>query len=404
MLALAALLIFCIVQEKNFQEGPVYDYERYYGRVIINKSEVENLPGDDLSLYASASVAIDYRDGHILYGDEENIQLPMASTTKILTAIIALENASGDEIVTISKNAANSPKVRLGVKEGEQYYLKDLLLSMMLGSHNDSAVAIAEHLAGSTEAFSKMMNEKAHELGVKNSSFVTPNGLDAENHYSTAYDMAVIGSYAIQNDEFVKLINTSQHSFSEINNKSSHNVTNINSYLSIDDTAIGIKTGFTGKAGYCFVGANTYEDTIVVSCVLACGWPPDKNYKWNDMKSLMNMVRENYYDISVEFPEYTLDLPVTTETNRSIIVNGFNLNILHSEDESVTQVICVKPYQKEYETATDNNAIGNSDMSQIDFFLKQSKNEGVKIGNYEVEEYLYYGNVKRVINNEIRIN
>ncbi|MBQ7976762.1 MAG: D-alanyl-D-alanine carboxypeptidase, partial [Clostridia bacterium] len=274
MLALAALLIFCIVQEKNFQEGPVYDYERYYGRVIINKSEVENLPGDDLSLYASASVAIDYRDGHILYGDEENIQLPMASTTKILTAIIALENASGDEIVTISKNAANSPKVRLGVKEGEQYYLKDLLLSMMLGSHNDSAVAIAEHLAGSTEAFSKMMNEKAHEIGVKNSSFVTPNGLDAENHYSTAYDMAVIGSYAIQNDEFVKLINTSQHSFSEINNKSSHNVTNINSYLSIDDTAIGIKTGFTGKAGYCFVGANTYEDTIVVSCVLACGWPP----------------------------------------------------------------------------------------------------------------------------------
>lgn len=404
VLALIVLIIFCIIQEKNYKEEPVYNYERYYERVIIEKIETEDLPGEDLSLYASASVSIDYRDGHILYGDEENIQLPMASTTKILTAIIALENASPDEIVTISKNAANSPKVRLGVKEGEQYYLKDLLLSMMLGSHNDSAVAIAEHLAGSTEAFAEVMNKKAYEIGVKNSSFVTPNGLDAENHYSTAYDMAVIGSYAIKNDDFVKLVNTSQHSFLEINHKSSHNVTNINSYLSIDDTAIGIKTGFTGKAGYCFVGANTYRDTVVVSCVLACGWPPDKNYKWNDMKSLMNMIRENYDDINVEFPEYTLDVPVTSETSRTITINEFELNILHSENESVTQVICVKPYQNNLETATDHNATEKIDTLQNDFFLTEIEKESVKMGSYEVEEYVYYGNVKKIVNNEIRID
>ena len=124
---------------------------------------------------------------------------PMASTTKIMTCILALENADEEEIVGISDDAASQPQVRLGVRKDENYYLKDLLYSLMLESHNDSAVAIAEHVAGSVEAFAEMMNRKALDLGCKDTHFVTPNGLDARDeegvHSTTARDLAVIMKY-----------------------------------------------------------------------------------------------------------------------------------------------------------------------------------------------------------------
>ena len=393
------IVIACFISRKKESNTLIYNYERYYEKIIISAdSNIENTMAE-LSLYAGASVAIDADDGHILYGENEFQQMAMASTTKILTAIIALENTDGNEIVTISKNAAGSPKVKLGVKEGEQYYLKDLLLSMMLGSHNDSSVAIAEHIAGSTEEFSKLMNQKAMEIGATDSFFVTPNGLDAENHYSTAYDMALIGSYAIQNEDFVELVNTSSHSFSEINGKSYHSVSNINSYLTIDDTAIGIKTGFTGKAGYCFVGANRYEDKIVVSCVLACGWPPNKTYKWSDMKTLMNAVRENYSNKAVDFPEYTLEIPLTYEFSKQIKVNAEQTNILYNGCESITQIVCIRPSETNSETATGNN----SEYSIVSLNEINSDNS-TDLGNgYVAEQYILYGNVKKYIENGIEI-
>lgn len=375
---------------------PEYDYERYFEYIVSEAYSGEDGDGSDaedsqeyhedistsVSLYAGAAVVLDYRDGHILYGNNEFTAMPMASTTKILTAIIALENTSPDEVVTISANAANSPKVRLGVREGEEYYMKDLLLSMMLGSHNDSAVAIAEHIAGSTEAFSKMMNEKAYEIGVSDSSFVTPNGLDDENHYSTAYDMAIIGSYAISNEDFVELVNTSSHSFSEINGKSYHSVNNINSYLTMDDTAIGIKTGFTGKAGYCFVGANTYEGTVVVSCVLACGWPPNKTYKWHDMKALMALVRENYTEETISAEQRTLSVPVDAGETAEILLLPQEIKFLRAEGESVVQIVKVIPEGPEEKIA---------------------QGESFVVGGYAAEEYFYYGNVVKKIENGMQV-
>lgn len=376
---------------------PEYNYERYFEHIVS-----EAYSGDDgesgstdgsqdfhedistsVSLYAGAAAVIDPRDGHILYGNNLFTEMPMASTTKILTAIIALENTSPDEVVKISANAANSPKVRLGVREGEEYYMRDLLLSMMLGSHNDSAVAIAEHIAGSTEAFSKMMNEKAYEIGVADSSFVTPNGLDNENHYSTAYDMAVIGGYAINNEEFVKLVNTASHSFSEINGKSYHSVNNINSYLTMDETAIGIKTGFTGKAGYCFVGANTYEDTVVVSCVLACGWPPNKTYKWHDMKALMEFVRKNYKGVTVTSEQHVLSVPVDAGKVAGIVLLSEEIRFLRAEGESVVQIVKITPEE---------------------WGKKGQEEKSFAIDGYSAEEYFYYGNVVRKIDNGMKTN
>ena len=218
----------------------------------------------------------------------------MASTTKIMTCIVTLEQGKLDDVVTVSSYAARMPDVQLKIKEGEKYYLKDLLYSLMLESHNDVAVAIAEHVGGSVEGFATMMNDKARSLQCFNTNFVTPNGLDAEGHYTSARDLGVIAAYAIKNKDFIAITNTPSYQFKEINNKRSFSVSNKNKFLYMMDGAVGVKTGFTSKAGYCFVGAVKKADRTLISVVLGCGWPPQKTLKWTDTKRLMAYGIDNY--------------------------------------------------------------------------------------------------------------
>ena len=239
-------------------------------------------------LYASAACLYDAAQGRVLFEQKGEQRLAMASTTKIMTLIVILENASMDDVVTVSKNAAAQPDVQLNIREGEQYRLGDLLYSLMLESHNDTAVALAEHVGGSVEGFCAMMNAKAAELGLVDTCFETPNGLDGENHYTTAIELAKIAAYAIQNEEFIKITNTTSYQFDELTSKRSCMVSNKNRFLYMMEGAIGVKTGFTGKAGYCFVGAIQRGDVQLISVVLACGWPPNKNYKWSDTRTLMD--------------------------------------------------------------------------------------------------------------------
>ena len=256
----------------------------------------------DPKVHGLASLLMDGSVNRVLYEKNGYERLAMASTTKIMTSIIALENSSLDEVVTISSYAAKMPDVQLNVKPGEQYYLKDLLLSLMLESHNDVAVAIAEHVGGSVEGFATMMNDKARSLDCEDTNFITPNGLDAEGHYTTAKDLAVIASYAIKNDMFIKITNTASHGFSEINGKRNFHVSNKNQFLYMMDGSIGIKTGFTNKAGYCFVGAVQRPDKTLISVVLGCGWPPSKSLKWRDTKALMSYGIDNYKLVEVNYP------------------------------------------------------------------------------------------------------
>ena len=248
-------------------------------------------PGD---LYAKSALLMDGDSKRVLYEKNGYEKMPMASTTKILTCIVALENSNPDDVVKFSTYASAMPKVKLGAMPGEEFYMKDLLMSLMLESHNDTAVAIAESVAGSTEKFANMMNERAKSMGAFNSNFVTPNGLDDDNHYTTAYDLALITSEAIKNEEFVKIINTPSHSFSSINNNTSFSVSNKDAFLQMMDGAIGVKTGFTGKAGYCFVGAVKKNEKTFISVVLASGWPPSKQYKWKDTVKIMRYGCANY--------------------------------------------------------------------------------------------------------------
>lgn len=239
-------------------------------------------------LYAYASCLMDGENNRVLFENHGNEPLPMASTTKIMTLIVILEHASMDEVVTVSQNAAAQPDVQLNIRAGEQYRLGDLVYSLMLESHNDVAVALAEHVGGSVEGFCALMNAKAAALGLVDTCFETPNGLDSENHHTTAIELSKIAAYAIQNPDFIKITNTTTYQFNELTTGRSFTVSNKNRFLYMMEGAIGVKTGFTGKAGYCFVGALKRGDHTLIAAMLACGWPPHKTYKWSDTQKLMN--------------------------------------------------------------------------------------------------------------------
>lgn len=279
--------------------------------------------GADLKLYAKAAVLMDADSGRVLYercGDE---QLAMASTTKIMTLIVTLENASLDDTVEVSSYAASMPQVHLGMRSGEQYRLRDLTLSLMLESHNDSAVAIAEHVGGSVEQFAALMNRKAAEIGCEHTYYITPNGLDAEQdgkfHSTTARDLALVMSYCVakspQRETFLEITRTPNHSFTDLSGRRSFSCVNHNAFLSMMTGALSGKTGFTNKAGYCYVGALRRDGKTFVVALLACGWPNHRTYKWSDTRTLMEYGLAHYRYRSfdeVEIPaEATADIIVS---------------------------------------------------------------------------------------------
>lgn len=253
-------------------------------------------------LYAQSAILMDADSGRVLFEKNGAEQRPMASTTKILTCILVLENAGLEESAQVSANAASQPKVHLGVSAGERYCVKDLLYSLMLESHNDAAVVLAEHVGGSLEGFAGMMNQKAREIGCEHSYFITPNGLDAEDaqgmHSTTAEELARIMRYCImlspKKEEFLEITRTPSWTFSDEEGKRNFSCNNHNAFLGMMDGALSGKTGFTGKAGYCYVGALERDGKTFIVALLACGWPNNKGYKWQDTRKLMEYALENY--------------------------------------------------------------------------------------------------------------
>ncbi len=266
--------------------------------INVQAKEIEEPQG----LYALSAVLMDAETGRILFAKEGDVVRAMASTTKIMTCILALELGNKTDVVTVSDNASRQPKVRLGVQKGEQYYLYDLLYSLMLESHNDVAVAIAEYIGGSVKGFAKLMNQKAEEIGCENTHFITPNGLDATDsggtHSTTAIELAKIMSYCVldspKREEFLSITQTASYQVSELNGKRSDYCANHNAFLGMMDEAISGKTGYTNDAGYCYVGAVESEGRTFTVALLGCGWPNNKNYKWKDMRKLVQYGMEHY--------------------------------------------------------------------------------------------------------------
>ena len=304
-----------------------------YFALIVNetiyaKSGDAFLPLKSNELYALSACLMDADSRRVLYDKNADEVRAMASTTKIMTLIVALEYANENDIVTVSPYAASMPDVQLNIRAGEQYRLGDLYYAMMLESFNDVAVTIAEYIGecyalnrddrtANTDikarsyddskkyvhTFAKLMNEKAKELGCENTYFITPNGLDAEDengkHSTTAKELAVIASYAIKNERFNDIIGTRQYSFCEVNGTRNCSAYNKDAFLNQMNGAFGIKTGFTGNAGYCFVGALKSDGRTFISVVLGSGWPSNRTYKWKDTRKLMEYGINNFFPRTV---------------------------------------------------------------------------------------------------------
>lgn len=309
---------------------------------------------EKLSLNARAAVLMDADSGRILYGENETMAFPMASTTKIMTLIVALEHNEPDQIVMASAGASAMPEVRLGVHEGERYRMEDLYYAMMLESFNDAAMMIAEGTVGSVENFAELMNEKAISLGCTQTYFITPNGLDAADekgvHSSTAEDMAKIMRYAIDNEDFLKITQTADYSFTDCDRKRSFEVHNKNVLLTMMDGVLSGKTGYTADAGYCYVCAVKKDDRTFIAALLGSGWPPHKGYKWSDVQTLLDYGDKNYryqtIDISKGVPDRQVHVMNGEQDFATVRAKQTNYRFLLSSEDKV-HVESVLPGQLE---------------------------------------------------------
>ena len=329
---IAVILLLCIsaawLARYEIQESGQNLSGQMADKMKQNTDEPQNL-------YAQSAVLMDADSGRVLFGKEAEAIRPMASTTKIMTCIIALEHMTDNEIVTVSAYAASQPKVHLGVREGQQFYLKDILFSLMLESHNDSAVAVAEGIAGSVEEFAKEMNAKAAEIGCKDTHFITPNGLDAEDesgvHSTTAEDLAKIMQYCImtsgEKEAFLEVTRTKEYQFQDTDRKRTFSCHNHNAFLDMMDGALSGKTGFTAEAGYCYVGSLRRDERTFIVALLACGWPDNKGYKWKDTRRLMEYGLEHYHYREV----YRNTVP-----DKLLVVDAFDPEIPYQTSEKIS--------------------------------------------------------------------
>ena len=311
-----------------------------------------------LDISAECACLLNAENNEVVFEYNGYKEHSMASTTKIMTLLIALEQGDLQQIITVSDYARSMPDVQLNMKAGEQYVLKDLLYSLMLESHNDSAVAIAEGVAGSIEQFADRMNKKAKVIGCKNTCFITPNGLDATAtmtdtdgnekavfHSTTAEDLAKIMSYCITKspckEQFLEITQTPTYTFSNCEGTRNFTCQNHNSFLYMMEGAISGKTGFTGKAGYCYVGALEKDNRTFVVALLACGWPNNKSYKWKDTRALMEYGLDNYryedFQTAMEEVEKSGVLPVTGGQTKKIGETAFVNWEVKEEDSDVTE-------------------------------------------------------------------
>lgn len=237
---------------------------------------------------AGAAILMDWRTGQVLYDKNAYARRMPASTTKVLTAIITLERAKLTDQVTISKRAAYTPGSSMYIKAGEVYSVHDLLHGLLLRSGNDAAVALAEHVAGSVEQFADLMNAKARQLGAQNSHFVNPHGLTAQDHYTTAYDLALITRYALRNETFSSIVSLRQTPLTYESLDRGVVLHNTNRLLRMLPEADGVKTGTTSAAGPCLIASATREDQKLVAVVLNDG------NRWGDSAQLLDWGFDNF--------------------------------------------------------------------------------------------------------------
>ena len=286
----------------------------------------------ELNLNARSCVVLDRNSKKIIFGKNEYNKVKMASTTKIMTATIIIENCDLNKTITISKKAASTGGSRVGLKSGDKITIRDLLYGLLLCSGNDAAIALAETAAGNVQEFSNMMNNKAKELGLNNSHFESPHGLDSDNHYTTAYELALLADYALQNSTFRNIVGTKNYTITI--NGYPKNITNTNELLGNFNGVYGVKTGFTNGANRCLVTACKRGEMDIICVVLGCD---TKNFRTQDSIKLIDYTFDNfeYFDIenfiNTQFDNYKKNNINSFEINKGI---SNNLEIICSIDDS----------------------------------------------------------------------
>ena len=247
------------------------------------------------TINSRAYVVIDRKSNTILVGKNENQKKKMASTTKIMTALVVIENCELSDTVEVSKKAAGTGGSRLGLKTGDKITVYDLLYGLMMRSGNDAAVCLAEHVAGSISGFAELMNKKALELGLSNTHFVTPHGLDEDEHYTTAYELAILSNYAMNSEIFAKIVGTKNYTITI--NGYPKALTNTNELLGVLNGVYGIKTGFTNGANRCLVTCCKRGDMDIICVVLGAD---TKKYRTTDSIKLIEYSFNHFKYVNIE--------------------------------------------------------------------------------------------------------
>ena len=286
------IIIFLIISTFNFSFADDYTEDNISIDVNAEITETATQTSDtlDASSINSRSCIIYDRNSHmVLYGKNETKQVKMASTTKIMTSLIIIENCSLSETIEISQKAAGTGGSRLGLKTGDKITIKDLLYGLMLCSGNDAAVALAEYAGGDIQGFAELMNQKASEFGLKNTQYESPHGLDSDGHYTTAYELAVLSDYALKNETFAKIVGTKNYTVTI--NGYPKNLSNTNELLGYLNGVYGIKTGFTNGANRCLVTACKRNDMDIICVVLGAD---TKKFRTQDSIKLIEYAFKNF--------------------------------------------------------------------------------------------------------------
>ena len=317
---LYSILIFLLIL-LNFSTVCADDVDNevdFEDTIEVTASNVSELPKTNSRRY----IVYDRISKSMIIGKNEDVKSAMASTTKIMTTIVILEKVDLNEKVTVSAKAGGTGGSRLGLKRGDKASVRDLLYGLMLRSGNDAAVALAEHVGGSVKGFAELMNEKAIELGLTNTHFVTPHGLDDANHYTTALELAKLTDYAMDNETFAKIVGTKSTTI-YINNQS-RQINNTNELLGVLNGVVGVKTGFTNNAGRCLVTETKRNNMDIITIVLGADTKKDRT------KDSVNLIE---YTFS-KYKMYNLEEQIIEEFNKWKNINEKRILIIKGKQSN----------------------------------------------------------------------
>lgn len=290
------------------------------------------------SVGAAAAIVINADTGEVIFEQNANTKLPMASTTKIMTALLLCESGGLDETLTVTDKMVRVEGSSMGLLAGDTVSKRDLLYGMMLASGNDAANVTAYLLGGTVDGFVKLMNQKAEVLELKNTHFETPSGLDGDSHYTTAYDLALLTKYALCNDDFAAAASSKSATLCYGNPPYRRTLTNHNKMLKNYEGCIGVKTGFTKKSGRCLVTAAKRQDETVIAVTLNC---PDD---WNTHRILLDYGFEKVESLEINPEKTQYPIPVISGKEDEIIINIDPFKTSKVTDDSFTATVNLPPF------------------------------------------------------------